>query len=521
MLTLILGIGLILNGGIGNDQDAISEYVRSINTKSTTKKLNRTTPKPKETQTTKNKGWKIIDSKEREKTFELKEFVTFDPQADATWAGCVVNGKDLLLGKLNPILLERAPGKITITSASGTKKKSARLDRPSLSEYTDKLGILLREMESEPIANLNMSIEQVHSSKQAMLSFGLSADFGGGFLEASLNSENSSYSTRLLCRFIEKFYTVSFDAQRYDGIQGSENLFAKHVSVVDVKSAIKTDEPPAYLVNVTYGRMAFLMVDSTESFKKLKAAIEAGYNAVVTGTEAKLAAEHQDILKKSKTTFSVIGGKRNDALSDDPLSVFRKVVNSQSKLSDNVGVPISWSARYMNGNKDAIVSQTASWTETTTTNNPYMLKVHLESINVQHTCEGWPDREGDFVIDVEAPGSIIDPNNKTVNLFQWNRGGDDSLQHFKDGHHPVNSNICEISSNSQKLMVTFRFREYDGKVEEPYDPNRYSDGNAFKEIRRELDLSKALAFDLTRDKAGGDDGKKNVAKLKLTPIVPK
>lgn len=106
------------------------------------------------------------------------------------------------------------------------------------------------------------------------------------------NTKSVNVKSRLLGQLISKNFTVSIDIP--------VNGFFKD------KSKDTSAENPVYVYSITYGKVAFLSVESEYSFEEVKTAVEAGINYKIFSAGGSYSKHQQEIIAKSRITLFII-----------------------------------------------------------------------------------------------------------------------------------------------------------------------------------------------------------------------
>lgn len=106
------------------------------------------------------------------------------------------------------------------------------------------------------------------------------------------NTKSVNIKSRLLGQLISKNFTVSIDIP--------VNGFFKD------KSKDSSADNPVYVYSITYGKVAFLSVESEYSFEEVKAAVEAGINYKIFSAGGSYSKHQQEIIAKSRITLFII-----------------------------------------------------------------------------------------------------------------------------------------------------------------------------------------------------------------------
>src|SRR5262249_36644122 len=146
-------------------------------------------------------------------------FVTFDPNVDVLWPGCIVLGGDFEKGFLAPMSWPLKPMTVTLTGLIHTapnRSWSFTMQRPSLAEFT--AGV--QKIVQSPIANqedfsttARVSYQRVDFDRlgQALMSLGVHARYLGASVRSSLQTENYHRRSNIAVCLTQNYYTASVE----------------------------------------------------------------------------------------------------------------------------------------------------------------------------------------------------------------------------------------------------------------------------------------------------------------------
>jgi len=207
------------------------------------------------------------------------EFPILDPLAGTVWPGAALQGRSILDGRApDPITAPRGPGEIVLTNASGNPLSSVHVNIMGLSEVTAAINNLVAaRAPNEFPADFYFGARTVRSTQELQVQ----AEASGGFMDAFSASTRFSYEeseqrTWFLVVLRQKYYTVV-----YERPQLASEFFADGVTVEDLKPYIGPGNPPVYVHSVSYGRVFYFLVSTTDSRNALEIAVNASFFGVV------------------------------------------------------------------------------------------------------------------------------------------------------------------------------------------------------------------------------------------------
>jgi hypothetical protein len=283
-------------------------------------------------------------------TTEPSQFVSADPSSDTLWPGSIIQGASLPSGLLDPVPVPRAPGVITLTLASGSGSQFSRtLPDPSLGTATQAINDILTGYAGTSggtPAKFSYQSESIYSSSQLAIEAGVNASGTGWSGSASLSFDSSETENRYLLQFTQAYFTMAFDPPA-----GPASVFAPSVTQADLAPYTGPGNPLLYVSSVTYGRIFYLLFQSTSSSTNLAAAIQAAYQGGVN-VDGGVSTTYEQVLENTSIEAYGLGGDAAVAISAVTQAANAKFGALSSFLTtgadfdpQNPGVPISYTVR--------------------------------------------------------------------------------------------------------------------------------------------------------------------------------
>ena len=248
-----------------------------------------------ERNTTSNPNQGIVETCERqdynmESNFE--EVAILRPTSGIIYPGALVIGNGGMLdGAPDPLTLGRAPvtlrldlpgigeqGNILVEDPSANSNVQTAIDNAlewwNANAYQD--GYV-------NAANSSYQAATSYSSKQLSLDVGLNIEWATGSVASQFEFESNTERRVATMAFKQVFYTVTMDTPETNN-PGS--VFGPDVDLAQVSAAISSDEPPAYVHSVSYGRIIMYRMETTntDTSISLDAVLEYAGGVSVTGT---------------------------------------------------------------------------------------------------------------------------------------------------------------------------------------------------------------------------------------------
>lgn len=145
--------------------------------------------------------------------------------------------------------------------------------------------------------------------------------------EVKNNNNHEKVNSRVLIQFISEYFTVYMD----DPI----SLFKENKN-----ATYSQGDEPVYIKSITYGKMAFIAIESECSYDEISHAVKTIAN------KATIDKKIIDVMNKSTITVFAIGGSSKELKSRNVWSVLESIFDS-SFNKNNYGYPICCQGRYV------------------------------------------------------------------------------------------------------------------------------------------------------------------------------
>lgn len=242
-------------------------------------------------------------------------FPEYNTNASIVYPGALIQGKSLNVGNPAPIVVKRAGGTISWDIVNGSKSSSS-VDEVSKSSIQDAMNEVLDSSASFP-ADFSMTYTQIHSEEHLKFEMGISDSSPVANMRDvfgfSIDHEKNSY----LVKLTQSFYTMSFDLPK-----SRSDLFHHSVIPNDLAKYVQPGNPATYVSDVTYGRVYYMLIQSSSLEGEMKIAVEGAFNVLVDdgkdSERASLMAKLEDLTINvkgyggdSKSTLAAVSDTNN------------------------------------------------------------------------------------------------------------------------------------------------------------------------------------------------------------------
>ena len=236
------------------------------------------------------------------------DYPQFDPNTQVIFPGNLLQGNTLSNATPSSIPVERGPGKIVITLVNGASSASRQLDVVGLGSVYDAMNEIIANNPGDLPARTTYSMERISSREQ--LGVALRAEYSNltTDVQGSFNYNSDVSYNRFLVRLTQSYYTIAFEAPT-----DPSQFFGENVTEEQLRRYIQPGNPAAYVSSVTYGRIFYLLIQSTDSYQEMRASIDASFNGVVASGSLGGDVKYVSELSSVQISGYAIGGNSSQA----------------------------------------------------------------------------------------------------------------------------------------------------------------------------------------------------------------
>lgn len=402
----------------------------------------------------------------QEVTYDLKQnfgkVAIMRPTAGVIYPGALVKANQAMMdGVPEPVTLPRAPMTLSIDLPGMGDNGVVTVDNPTNSSVQAAVDNSLEWWNANAYvdgyvnaANSSYSYASSYSSQQTALDIGLNMSWATGDFSGKFSNFTSASRSVISASFQQAFYTVTFDTP-----VNPEDVFAKSVTLSQVKGEMDSASPPAYVSSVTYGRIIVFRMENTNDVTAtdLEAAFNYGMGKISAG--GTLATRYSGILNTSTIEVITIGGNASVASQLVDPSQLQSVITGDNAVysRNNPGVPISYTVRYLKDRSVAKLGYTTEYKEKDCAYANQEVTLTLDHIKIINDCDPWPLGPGEFTYTMKiynAAGGTI----KTVS-GSANANDGESLTGIPNPHV-----FTLPATDGQHFKVTVWLSEWDKDI---------------------------------------------------------
>ncbi|WP_108802439.1 thiol-activated cytolysin family protein [Aquimarina sp. Aq107] len=278
-------------------------------------------------------------------TIDLKdgtgEFNLFDTNAEVIFPGNLLQGKTLSEPTPSPIVVERAGGTISVNINNGNLQSSAEVDEVKRSTIQDAINQIISTSGEEAPANFTVDIEQVESEEQLAIELGVSIRAFRVNVSSNFSFSTEKEFNRTLVKLDQSMYTMSFDLPTDIG-----QIFDESVTPEDLAPFVQPDNPATFISSVTFGRVFYMLIESTSSRQEMDASINASFSGLAVNASAGLDVSSVESLNDLKIKVIAYGGPSSGAFELIGETNIQNIASALGETSDlRFALPISYVVR--------------------------------------------------------------------------------------------------------------------------------------------------------------------------------
>jgi len=271
------------------------------------------------------------------------DFPIYDPNVSVVYPGSLLQGASLNSSTPDVIAVKRGGGIVSIDIVNGSGAVAVSLNEIRKSTVTQALNDIIYNNNKVMPARFTLQHESVKTQEELALSLGLSFDAWGVSTASNLGFSTGSATNHYIVALKQSFYTMSFDIPTNYG-----DLFAPTVKPMDLAKYVNPGNPACYVSDVTYGRVFYLLIESTSSLDSMSSAISASYSTV-SGT---VNASSLSSLQNLNVKVMALGGETTNTFSTIEASDLTSLTYMLGQSADiQTGVPLSYVVRTVYNNK--------------------------------------------------------------------------------------------------------------------------------------------------------------------------
>ncbi|PKD44677.1 thiol-activated cytolysin family protein [Rhodohalobacter barkolensis] len=269
------------------------------------------------------------------------QFPLFNTNADVIYPGSLLQGKTLANATPSPIVVERAGGTISYNLTNGNLSSTFSVDRVSKSSIQDAMNNIIANSGEEVPANFQLEIQEVQSESQLAVELGLDVSTFTTKVKSNMSFSTDREYNRFLVKLSQEYYTMSFDLPT-----SLSQLFDESVTPEQLATYVQPDNPATFISSVTYGRIFYMLVESTSSSQEMEARLNISYGSFDNKVSGSVDVDSFQKMNNVKIKVIAYGGDSAGSIS---LAGERTIEAIAERLEESTnirtGLPLSYVVR--------------------------------------------------------------------------------------------------------------------------------------------------------------------------------
>lgn len=274
-----------------------------------------------------------------------QDFPLYDPNVSVVYPGSLLQGASLNNGTPDVIAVKRGPGTVSIDIVNGSNAVFVDLPEVKKSLITQALNDIIDNNNEVLPSRFNFSQEEIKSKEELALKMGVNVEVAPVTIGIDFQLSNVDNLSHYLVTLKQSFYTMSYDIPtQYD------DFFDPSVTPADLAKYVYDGNPACYVSDVTYGRVFYLLIESSSSIDKIKTAVNVSFsNAPIDGT---MEATNLSTLDSLSVKVLALGGTVANTFAAVSASQLSSLTTMLAKAANiEAGVPLSYVVRTVYNNK--------------------------------------------------------------------------------------------------------------------------------------------------------------------------
>ncbi|MEO9510657.1 MAG: thiol-activated cytolysin family protein [Flavobacteriaceae bacterium] len=238
-----------------------------------------------------------------------EDFFLFDPNSSVIYPGNLIQGKTIDDATPESIPLLRGGGVISYNIIDGNLNASEPVETISLSAVRDAQNAIIAGATGAVPASFNLSVESVQSRRELALKLGVKFETFNAKLSGQFELNTSNQSNYVVVKLTQRFYTMDVDEPT-----SSDAFFDPSVTAEELAQYIQPNNPAAYISSVTYGRVFYMLFESTSSTSEMMSKLDLGYSTLGSSASGSVDYNAFNSLQELKLQVIAYGGNAEETL---------------------------------------------------------------------------------------------------------------------------------------------------------------------------------------------------------------
>ncbi|WP_029275942.1 thiol-activated cytolysin family protein [Pedobacter borealis] len=360
-------------------------------------------------------------------TKEISDISILSPSNGVIYPGALIlANRNLAEGKPQAITLQKSPLTLRVDLPGLDKNGIKTIEQPkNVTVETEINNIASYWQENvlskgqDHVARMTYSVTKAYSDSQLSIDLGFSTKWADNEIKNKFHFEKKTNSSTTVAMFKQIYYTATIDLP-----ETPATVFGDNVSLEDVKAIMSSENPPAYVKSVDYGRIIMVRMDTNSS--ETKSDMENTMKMLTAGgtsIEASAKNKYEAIARNSTFTVLVLGGGAkisSDLFGGESFSKIQNIIKGGIQLNkENPAYPISYTVNFLKDHQFAVMPMSTDYVETECVEYPSgYVRIVQEGGYVGKWEVTWNEKDGNGnnVGHRFDSGNVTSPYQRTVDL---------------------------------------------------------------------------------------------------------
>lgn len=288
----------------------------------------------------------ICTEKEVDITGGTHTFPLYNTNASVIWPGNLLQSKTLDNATPQDIPVKRAGGKITYNLVTGNPQATVEVDVVDQGTVQQAMNDVIAQNGDITPANFTLDVVAVNSKEELALEMGLKVSTLATKVSSDFSFDTSSEISSVLVKLTQQYYTMS-----YVKPTSIDEVFDSSVTAEQLAQFIQPGNAGTFISSVTYGRIFYMLYESTASAQDMEVALKGSYNAVAGKASASVDIESLREYNNLNVKVIAYGGDSQGTLNavgatfggEEAVDNLQDIVERLAESSDIAGgLPLSY-----------------------------------------------------------------------------------------------------------------------------------------------------------------------------------
>jgi len=217
----------------------------------------------------------VCTEKEVDITGGTQTFPLYNTNASVVWPGNLLQSKTLDDATPSDVVVKRAGGTITYNLVTGNPVATDDVAVINQGTVQQAMNNIIAQNGDITPANFTLDVVAINSKEELALEMGLKVSTLATKVSGDFSLDTNTEKSSVLVKLTQAYYTMS-----YVKPTSLDEVFDPSVTPEQLSTFIQPDNAATFISSVTYGRIFYMLYESTASAQDMEVALRGSYNAV-------------------------------------------------------------------------------------------------------------------------------------------------------------------------------------------------------------------------------------------------